>query len=284
MNKPIVWMAKAAARFFPNWFKQGFYRLGPLSKAIRKNLNKSLSEGLQAVEIVSGTLKGQWMHLYLQSEKDFWLGNYENPLIAALEHISKKGMISYDVGANIGYISLVMASLNGQQGRVVSFEVLPKNLERLQNNIEINHLTEGIKSVAKAVSDKSGKGSFLVHASGAMGKISEAKGRDERYESTQKIETIALDDFVYRDKNVAPDIVKIDIEGAEGLALKGMRRLLKEFKPSLIIELHGHEAATMVWSELAKAGYTIRSLQKGYPIIRDLDSINWKSYILAEAE
>ena len=283
MKKAMLTLAQAAARYLPNWAIQRLYRLGPISKAIRNGLNESLPDGIQAVEISGGILRGQTMFLDLQSEKDFWLGSYEKPLIEALKRISKKGMLSYDIGANIGYISLVMATLNGTQGKVISFEALPRNLERLQKNIEINNLTQRISNVPKAVSEKSGKGSFLEHASGAMGKLAEANGRDEKYVSQHKIETIALDDYVFQGKNPPPNIIKIDIEGAEGQALIGMRRLLKESKPSLLIELHGPEAAAIVWGELSKAGYVIRAIKKGFPIISDLESIEWKSYILAEA-
>ena len=284
MTKPIVSIAKVAARFLPNFLKQSMYRLGPISRAIRNGLNASLPNEIQAVEISAGLLRGQMMFLDLQSEKDFWLGAYEDPLIDALKRKSKKGMLSYDIGANIGYISLIMARLNGSQGQVISFEAHPENIARLQENIEINNLSQQIKCIPKAVSETSGKASFLVHASGAMGKLSDAFGRDENYKNQFEVDTIALDDFIYRDKHPAPDMIKIDIEGAEGLALMGMRRLLKEAKPTLLIELHGPEAAKTVWEELSEADYSVRALKKGYPVVHDLESMNWKSYIVAEAE
>jgi hypothetical protein len=78
-----------------------------------------------------------------------------------------------------------------------------------------------------------------------------------------------------------PDLLKIDIEGGEGLALQGMKRLIDEHKPIFIIELHGEEAAKSVWDTLKAAGYLVRKLQKGYPEVKTLVQLDWKSYILA---
>lgn len=283
MNKAVISIARSAARWMPAWMKQALYRLGPISRALRNVLNNSLPKDLQIVEISGGILRGQHMQLDLQSEKDFWLGSYEMPLISALKRQSRVGMRAYDVGANVGYLSLAMAALLGTSGKVFAFEALPDNVQRLQKNTEINRLTSQIEIIPKAVGAKSGPATFLVHHSGGMGKLADAGGRTEQYEREIAVQTIALDDFVFAEGHPPPHMLKIDIEGAEGHALAGMRRILKESRPMLFIELHGPAAAKSVWQELSNHSYTIHAMRRGFPKIKSLNDLDWKSYIYAEA-
>ena len=61
-----------------------------------------------------------------------------------------------------------------------------------------------------------------------------------------------------------------------------MRRLLKEHKPILLIELHGENAAQMIWDVLTEAGYEIAEMRAGYPKIQSLSQLGWKAYIIAK--
>ena len=172
-------------------------------------------------------------------------------------------MVVYDVGANIGYISLMAARLVGDSGRVFSFEALPANIARLKQNVALNQFQERIQIIHAAVVDKAGEVTFLTHASGAMGKALGSAGRDEHYTQTIKVQGLALDDFVFQQGNPPPAVIKMDIEGGEGMALAGMPRLLKETRPVLLIELHGEEAARQVWDCLKASRYTLRPMRQG---------------------
>jgi hypothetical protein len=92
---------------------------------------------------------------------------------------------------------------------------------------------------------------------------------------------IALDDFVFQGGQPAPGVVKIDIEGGEVLALPGMRRILKEKRPVLFVELHGPEAASTAWQELGTANYKVCYLSAGYPVVAALEKLDWKTYLVA---
>jgi FkbM family methyltransferase len=205
-------------------------------------------------------------------------------LQAAASRIIKPGMVVYDVGANIGYISLMAARLVGESGRVFSFEALPANIARLEQNVTLNALQEQIEVIHSAVVDKAGKVTFLTHASGAMGKALGSAGRDEHYSQTIKVQGIALDDFVFLQGNPPPALIKMDIEGGEGMALAGMPRLLKEVRPVLLIELHGEEAARQVWGCLKANRYTLRPMRKSASAIRSLGELDWKDYVIAASE
>lgn len=226
-------------------------------------------------------LAGMRLLLDLQSEKDYWLGSYEMELQQAIQDWVKPGMVAYDLGANVGYVSLMLAKQVGAGGKVFAFEPLPANQERLRANLGLNPQVQ-VMPVPMAVSDKSGSQTFQLHASDDMGKLRGSAGRPAKYMSNIPVETISLDDFVFGRHNPVPDVVKMDIEGGEVLAFGGMKLLLAEVCPLLLVETHGDEAASVVWADLKKARYDVHLIGKGYPEIKDEQLFKWKSYILGK--
>jgi FkbM family methyltransferase len=278
----FFWLAGLAARVLPTGIKRLFYRLGPFSRLIRKGLNLSVSSELQEVVIAGGRLAGYHMLLDLKQEKDFWLGTYETHLQEALEDWIIPGAVVFDVGANIGYISLLMARRIGVDGHVYAFEALPANLERLRKNAALNDRGAQISISHQAIVESTGPVEFKVHESIGMGKATGSAGRDETYDQILEVPGASLDDLVYIQGLPVPDALKIDIEGGEVLAMPGMTRLLHEAKPILLIELHGQAAAESAWHHLIGAGYTIRTMTPGYPPVERLDMLDWKAYIIAQ--
>jgi FkbM family methyltransferase len=171
-----------------------------------------------------------------------------------------------------------------ENGRVYAFEALPANLERLRTNLALNGLQDRVQVVEAAVADCSKPVQFLVGPSGGMGKAAGSAGRQVEYSQSTRVPGLALDDFVYVQGNPPPQVVKMDIEGGEVLALPGMRRLLKEAHPFILLELHGPEAARIAWAELSEAGYAICQMEAGYPAVPSLDALGWKAYIVAKAD
>jgi FkbM family methyltransferase len=258
------------------------YRIPWLARFIRSSLNRAAPEGLAVVRVAAGRLSGMRLALNMHEEKEFWLGTYEPGLQAALLEQIKPGSVVYDLGANIGYFSLLMASLVGPQGRVFAFEALPSNVERLNQNIALNDLSGRITVISAAVADRSRLMTFLVGPSNRMGKLDGSSGRRSvDYREAIEIDCISLDDLVYKQGQPVPALVKMDIEGGEVLALPGMRRVLMEARPVLLLELHGEEAAQVAWRELSQSGYRLASLEKGYPPVISLEALDWKSYLIA---
>jgi len=214
-------------------------------------------------------------------EKSRWLGTYEPELAEAVREFLRPEMTVYDVGANIGYISLLLAHQVRPTGKVFAFEALPANLERIRRNVALNALESRITLVSQAVADKSGELTFFVHESVGMGKVAGSAGRNDQYQAEIKVPAISLDEFVYVQGHPAPDAVKMDIEGGEVLALPGMKRLLAEHHPLLLLELHGPESEKVAWESLTAAGYTLREMSPGYPIIESAEKLGWKAYVIA---
>jgi FkbM family methyltransferase len=283
MKKLILFIAAFFARILPAPVKRALYGFKPLAGVIRRTLNKAAPSGLSEVTIAAGALEDMPMLLDMQTEKDFWLGTYEPEMQSALRKLIQPGMVIYDVGANIGYVTLMMAKLTGAQGKVFAFEALPDNVERLRRNVDLNGFNDRVSIFAGAVAAEAGEVKFLVHPSGGMGKAAGSAGRtDEHYLREITVPGISLDEFVYAQGNPPPQAVKMDIEGGEVMALPGMRRVLAEARPLMLMELHGPESARAAWDALMAAGYHLSEMKPGYPRVPSLDALDWKSYLVAQ--
>jgi len=134
--------------------------------------------------------------------------------------LCRPGMFVVDVGANIGFYSLLLARYVGPAGRVLAFEPDPENFSMLKRNIEANGYSN-INPINKAVGAVSTK-DYLY--------LSDIHTGDHRTypcdrRRTIPVEVVALDDFLPREQRV--DLIKIDIQGFEGKALEGMKRILR---------------------------------------------------------
>ena len=282
LSNIILRTTSIVAKVLPDRVKVGIYRIKPLAQAVRFGLNQAAPEGLTLVKISSGNLKGFQCYLDLKTEKDFWLGTYEVQLQKALKNFVHEGEIGYDVGANIGYMSLMMASIVGEHGHIFAFEAFEQNVQRMQKNITVNQLESRITVYHKAVIDTTKNVTFFIGPSHETGKADGSAGRkDVDYKAAITVEGISLDDFVFRDGNPEPNIIKMDVEGGEVLALPGMRRILKEIKPTVFLEIHGPEAAEKAYETFIENDYQMHSLEKEYPLIESAEDLGWKAYTVA---
>jgi FkbM family methyltransferase len=284
MRKLLLNVAAIAAKILPNSFKQAIYRAKPLAACIRRGLNRAAPTGLTQVKIAAGNLAGYTILIDMQVDKDYWLGTYEPELQAALRELIQPGVVIYDVGANVGYVSLLLAKASGEAGKVYAFEALPENAERWRKNMALNGMEASLSLFAGAVTQTTGPVRFLVHASGGMGKAAGSAGRQDQYQSEVSVPGISLDDFVYGLGNPPPQVVKMDIEGGEVLALPGMRRVLTQARPLMLMELHGPASNRVAWETLTAAGYQICWMRPGYPEVPALEAMGWKAYIIARPQ
>lgn len=277
----VLKLAASLSRLLPAKWRSSLYRLGPMTRLIRRWLNQAAPHGRTKVHIAAGLLAGAEFQLDLQSEKDLWLGTYEAALLDRLPGWIKPAMTVYDVGANIGYLTVGFARLVGPRGEVHAFEPLPSNLMRLKQALAENDLEGRVEVVASAVAAQSGSATFLVHQSGGMGKLQGSFGRREEYQDEVEVAVISLDDYIENQAGPEPDWVKLDVEGGEGAVVAGATNLLERARPSWMIELHGPEAAAAVWSRMAAAEYKFFSVNKPRHAIKSLVDLNWKAYLVA---
>lgn len=150
---------------------------------------------------------------------------YERFLTEVLAMLLRPGDTFIDVGANVGYFACLAATRVGRGGRVVAFEPVPRNAALLEKSVVLNvfpHVTVQRKAAAAgagrvrlAQPDAANGGSFTIARDGAL-----------------EVETVALDAML--DGRV--DVVKVDVEGAEGLVFDGMQAVLEREKPVVLLE------------------------------------------------
>ncbi|EKQ54512.1 MAG: methyltransferase, FkbM family [Methanobacterium sp. Maddingley MBC34] len=228
------------------------FSLVPLKGQIGRFFNKILPEDMVA-PILHGKLKGKkWYVRSLNIECA--LGTYEKALRSIFEQELNVGSVVFDIGSNVGFYSLLSSTIVGDEGHVVAFEPLLRNLYYLKKHLEMNNC-DNAEFIAAAVSDDCGT-SFFEDVSVAMSHITDIAG-----ENTIKVKTVRIDNLVEMKRIPAPDFMKIDVEGAEFLVLKGSENTIKKYKPKIFLETHSDELREDCYNFLKNAGYRVEYVE-----------------------
>ncbi len=215
------------------------------AKAIRLPLR--LIPKLKPLPILSGPLAGKrW--LSTSGTHGCWLGTYESELQRLLVENLRPGDVLYDVGANVGFFSLLASHLVGT-GSVVAFEPLPANLDLLKKNLALNGVGN-VSIVEAAVADTNGTARFALGQSSSQGMLADT-GIEVRLVSLDQLDL------------PPPTAMKIDVEGAESRVLAGAAKLLSNYRPLIFLSTHGylqHEACT---APLEGMGYRLTLWRDG---------------------
>jgi FkbM family methyltransferase len=185
-------------------------------------------------------------------------GNLEVPVQEALRRHLGPGAVFYDVGANMGFFSLIAARLVGEEGRVYALEPAAPNVEAVRANAAANGLGN-VEVLELAAGAQSGRAAFVMVEDLIWARLASV-GPHPLATGEVEVEVVRLDDLDLR----PPDVVKIDVEGAELDVLAGMTETLRTHRPIVICEMHGkNEAFARVMDE---AGYDCRSLEGPEPV------------------
>jgi FkbM family methyltransferase len=145
-----------------------------------------------------------------------------------------EGMVAFDLGANIGYITLIMADKVGKSGHVYAVEPDPRNFAILEKNIQLNNYTERISSYQTAISNRNETCRFFLSKSSNLGSLRATGNTKGAIDVTAQ-----TGDAFFSDK-LQPDFIKMDIEGAEVEALEGMLKTLEKKKGVVKILMETH--------------------------------------------
>jgi FkbM family methyltransferase len=181
-------------------------------------------------------------------------GFYETAMLANLMPHLRAGDVMYDVGAHIGYVSLVAARIVGPSGRVFAFEADPENAARIAGHAEMNALPQ-VELIPAAVWSECRTLSFhraSASSSRNTGAIADSEDGDSS-NGNIAVEAVTLDRFAKDHR--PPAVVKIDVEGAEVEVLKGAEEVFRTSKPTLVCEVHHSRAAQGVAAWLTTMGY-----------------------------
>lgn len=191
----------------------------------------------------------------------YFFGTYEEPLTRLMQHIVGPGCVALDVGANVGYYSLLIRDLAGEACEVHAFEPNPELASLLEESVRLNR-TNSVKVVRAACG--SSNGVELLYLSPDRTNTGRSTFLSDTFPDarTLQVRVIRLEDYC-RENNLRPQLVKIDVEGYEARVLAGMGDLLRRRIPEfLIVELRGGAAeptARDVVHQLNTYGYSAHS-------------------------
>jgi FkbM family methyltransferase len=207
------------------------------------------------------------MSIQLRRNRSYWLRDplsRESFMLGAMQRLIRPHHVVFDVGANIGLYVRFMVQQFGA-ARVIAFEPMIQNHALLYQNIGLGNCQDRVQIVAIALADYDGTDEFqtddISSASGTLNVVTQGGPCQARRQyglpPLTEIVTVARLDIMVENGTVpVPNVIKVDVEGAEERLLRGAVRTLEKHSPGLAIELHGAEESRKVVRFLLDIGYS----------------------------
>jgi len=219
-----------ATRLYP--IERGKFRIlseiyfQKIAPKLPTNVLSTLTYGIRMQLDISEFLQA---HLYL-------FGSYELPTVRFIRNVLSPGDVAFDVGAQIGYLTLAMATAKRGSIEVHSFEPESHNIEKLRKNIGLNSGVN-VTVIEKAASNVNGMLRLYLsqdHNSGTHSTIQNGFNVSDEF---VEIPSVTLDTYVEANGITSLRIIKIDVEGGELEVIKGATRVLRDLHPVIVMEL-----------------------------------------------
>jgi FkbM family methyltransferase len=263
-----------ALGYYPGW-RFGLAEEGELDPEVRKRLvlwERYHNERLE-VPVAVSWYDGLRVRLHLGNDLSRCLfvgGCYEPNEFAFLNEVLAPGMTFVDAGANDGLYSLFAARKVGPSGTVLAFEPSAREFERLNKNCRLNGLTN-VRAFKIALAAGAGVGALRTAGYEHEGQNTLGRFIYNGVEClrTETVTLDALDTLLARHRFPVPDVIKMDVEGAEHAVLQGARTVLTAHHPLILLELSDgalreqHSSAGEVLALLRSTGYSILTFDEG---------------------
>ncbi len=204
----------------------------------------------------------------VQGNPIYYYGSCDAALASFLHDFLRPGMIYIDAGANLGEFVVRAARRVGRHGKVYALEAAPDTFKNLEYNIALNRLTQ-VRAIHAAVADSDGPVQFFPYPGRDSGSSSLYPPSDGSVQAVT-VPGMTLDTLAECEHLEAVDLIKLDVEGAELAALRGMPKLLGSPRPPVVVfEYHPEANARqgLAWGELQgllrSFGYRMRLLDDG---------------------
>ncbi len=200
--------------------------------------------------ILQGKLRGRkWISG--SSNHGCWLGSYEFDKQKFMTKTVHAGTVAYDIGANVGFYTLLFSVLVGDQGSAVAFEPVLSNVAFIQRHLQLNH-RRNVQVYQVALGQTTGEALLELGVNNSMARLS-ATG-------SVRVPLYRLDDWRQQFQARPPTYLKIDVEGAEAEVLDGARLTLIEYRPAIFLATHGLGVHRRCLAILGELGYQLQSL------------------------
>jgi FkbM family methyltransferase len=205
------------------------------------------------VPLQSDLAHGLWFNSG-HSNASYLLEDAEPDIQQALMKALRPGASFYDVGANMGLLSVLAARKVGDGGTVISVEPLPVNVELIRHNLALNKF-RNTRVAPVALGDIDGCGDFLVSNCSSWGMLAGMQREPGEMIGKTSVEIRRLDSVMSEEGWSAPTVIKIDVEGAESRVLAGAPAVLGKCRPLLFIEVH--DTAAAISRQLSEYDYAV---------------------------
>jgi FkbM family methyltransferase len=200
-----------------------------------------------SLPVLGGPARGIRLAANLRYDAFYWTGTYERETQQALADILRPGDAFWDIGAHVGFFSLLGARMVGPAGHVLALEPVPANIRLLRRSLQLNDV-RNVRVEAAAVAAQSGTAHMSPHRRGAMWRLTREPDEAELVVPCRTLDGLAAN-------GPGPAVVKIDVEGAELDVLAGAKRLLEGLRTHLLVEFHDDGAFVEAGRRLPGYGF-----------------------------
>jgi len=201
------------------------------SKLLRPVINRYMPQKPVPVVVRSGPAQGLRLLIDPRCEKFYWTGTHERHVQDAIARLLRPGMVFWDVGAHIGFFSILASRLVGRSGHVRAFEPFPPTRDRLVASIALNDAKNIIVDTC-ALAATAGQSVLYVHSR----TLTSSLVRQDGDRTPLNVQCRTLDDIAKTAP--PPHLLKIDAEGADLEVLQGGLRLIADHRPIIIAEIN----------------------------------------------
>lgn len=180
-------------------------------------------------------------------------GTYEPEQTAHFVRWVRPGATVIDIGAHVGYYTLLASMLAGESGSVWAFEPEPTNAAFLRRHMYLNNC-RNVQVEELAVSNTNGHARFLCGKGSGTGHLDRT--------GDMEVRTVRLEDFCAA-RGITPSAIKIDVEGAEAAVLDGAKELILRARPVIFLSTHGPAMRAQCLHWLREAGYALQPILGG---------------------
>lgn len=239
-------------------------------KSLIRRLGSILTGSLMpkiAYPVVRGPLRGARLVLGSPGGEgggaSLFVNLFERRQTASFARVIQPGDVFFDIGANIGFYTLLGSRLVGPKGSVVSFEPVVRNLSYLYRHVTLNRC-RNVSVLAAACSDRATLATFSIAQNvgeGHLDTVADVPGRSMTA-GKALVPTVTVDSVAEK-LGVLPDVMKIDVEGAELEVLRGAETVLRARRPQIFLSIHSDELRRVCLQYLAGFGYEASPMDPG---------------------
>ena len=226
----------------------------------------ALKGPLVEVPVIRGPARGLRLKLDLVKggENAYWLGRYDPAILSRLARVCKEGWTVWDAGTYLGFYSVFFARAVGPLGHVVAIEPDSRSLERTKSNVALNGY-QNVTFLKAAIGAGTSEVEFVLsdtttsHISGTY--VGACASAVTTHQQSIQTRCMSLDQVLYECLGPPPQLVKMDIEGAEKDALQHASYLAEEIRPLILLELHNPECDAEAWQFAQRFDYVLKSMK-----------------------